>query len=150
MLAARVRPRHRPDTRGTITAATDLYALAHIAFALLTGRAYYANEDEASSGVYALLLKIMSTKEREPACVRAASRGVGLLQRSGNRISDRAYQSGGAWHERAGSGGGFAARGRVRCSERSRREYEYAILDRVDHNAYTFDLKGPSRRKTKD
>ncbi|MSP23840.1 MAG: serine/threonine protein kinase [Myxococcales bacterium] len=63
---------------GTIGPAADLYTLAHIAYALLTGRAFHDDEAEAGKGVYPLLLKIMAPRVGGSACARAASRGVEL------------------------------------------------------------------------
>ncbi len=61
---------------GAIGPAADLYALAHIAFCLLTGEAYWMPEAEAS-GVYALLVKVVEGMKEAPT-VRAARGGVQL------------------------------------------------------------------------
>lgn len=56
---------------------SDLYALAHIAFALLVGQPYWLEEAKATEAVYPLLLKIVQGA-KEPACVRAHRLGVAL------------------------------------------------------------------------
>ncbi|MEJ7735318.1 MAG: serine/threonine-protein kinase, partial [Polyangiaceae bacterium] len=62
---------------GTIGPAADNYALAHIAYALLTGNAYWSTEAEEVDGVYPLLVKVMEGVAHS-AVVRAAERGVSL------------------------------------------------------------------------
>jgi eukaryotic-like serine/threonine-protein kinase len=54
----------------------DIYALGMVAFTLLTGRAYWADEARAG-GVFALVATVAGGPE-EPACTRAARRGVQL------------------------------------------------------------------------
>jgi serine/threonine-protein kinase len=56
---------------------SDLYALAHIAFALLVGQPYWLEEAKATEAVYPLLLKIVQGA-KEPAGVRARRLGVTL------------------------------------------------------------------------
>ena len=62
---------------GDIDHHADIYALGHIAFALLTGHAYW--EREARNGTYRLLRKVLEGA-REPATRRAAALGVSLPQ----------------------------------------------------------------------
>jgi serine/threonine-protein kinase len=62
---------------GTIGPRADLYALGHIAFALLTGKAYWSDEQRAFPALYAFLEKVMAGAT-EPATARAARRGVVL------------------------------------------------------------------------
>ncbi|MFO0589027.1 MAG: protein kinase [Polyangiaceae bacterium] len=59
------------------TAAVDRYALAHIAFSLLTGSAYWSRECTGDVLVHALLLRILEGCV-EPATARAARLGVTL------------------------------------------------------------------------
>jgi serine/threonine-protein kinase len=56
---------------------SDLYALAHIAFALLVGQPYWLEEAKATEAVYPLLLKIVQGA-KEPAGPRARRLGVTL------------------------------------------------------------------------
>jgi hypothetical protein len=56
---------------------SDLYALAHIAFALLVGQPYWLEEAKATEAVYPLLLKIVQGA-KEPASIRARRLGVAL------------------------------------------------------------------------
>jgi serine/threonine-protein kinase len=62
---------------GTIGPGADLYALAHIAFALLTGEAYWMDELQAWPAMFTFLGKVM-LGATEPATARAARRGVRL------------------------------------------------------------------------
>jgi serine/threonine-protein kinase len=62
---------------GTIGPRSDVYALGHIAFALLTGAAYWADEQRASPSLYVFLGTVMAGA-LEPAAARAARRGVAL------------------------------------------------------------------------
>jgi serine/threonine-protein kinase len=62
---------------GAIDRRADIYSLAHIAYALLVGEAYWETEARASESVYPLLIKV-AQGAREPATVRAAARGVAL------------------------------------------------------------------------
>jgi eukaryotic-like serine/threonine-protein kinase len=62
---------------GTIGPRADVYALGHIAFALLTGDAYWADEQETSPAIYAFLARVMAGPP-EAATARAARRGVVL------------------------------------------------------------------------
>jgi serine/threonine protein kinase len=61
---------------GTIGPPADLYALAHIAYALLVGEAYW-REEASSLPMYAFLGRVLAGPE-EPACTRARRRGVSL------------------------------------------------------------------------
>jgi serine/threonine-protein kinase len=64
----------------TIGSRADLFALGHIAYALLVGEAYWHEELKSAEAVFPLLTKIM-TGLPEPACVRARRRrGVALPQ----------------------------------------------------------------------
>lgn len=60
-----------------VTAKSDLYALAHIAFALLVGQPYWLEEARSSEAVYPLLVKIMKGA-KEPAIARAKRLGATL------------------------------------------------------------------------
>lgn len=62
---------------GRIDGRTDLYSVGQIAFAMLTGRAYFADEADESTGPYGLLLWIVHGV-LEPATVRARKRGIVL------------------------------------------------------------------------
>lgn len=62
---------------GTIDHRADVYALAHIAYALATGEPYWEKEARASGAVYPLLLKI-ADGHTEPASKRAYERGIEL------------------------------------------------------------------------
>jgi serine/threonine-protein kinase len=64
------------DPHARITGAADLYALGMVAYALLVGSAYWAQE--ASSGRLYALAAVTMRGPREPASVRAAARGVQL------------------------------------------------------------------------
>lgn len=61
---------------GRVGPAVDLYALAHVAYTLLAGVSYWTEECDAE-GVWSILLKA-SLGAVEPACERAARRGVSL------------------------------------------------------------------------
>jgi len=52
----------------------DLYSLAHVAFALLTGEAYFREDSTAEESLYALVTKIMAGAVEAPS-VRALRRG---------------------------------------------------------------------------
>jgi serine/threonine-protein kinase len=69
-------PPEQLDGDGDIGAAADLYAFAHVAFALLTGSAYWSDE-HARSGVGGLR-RAIGRGLPEPASARAAARGVSL------------------------------------------------------------------------
>jgi serine/threonine-protein kinase len=60
-----------------VSAATDVYALGMIAFTLLAGREYWADEAAQATSPLRLALATMGGPE-EPATVRAARRGVTL------------------------------------------------------------------------
>ena len=62
---------------GTIGPRADIYALGHIAFTLLTGAPYWADEQKASPALYVFLGNVMSGAQELPT-VRAARRGVAL------------------------------------------------------------------------
>jgi serine/threonine protein kinase len=62
---------------GTIGPPADLYSLGHIAFALLTGRAYWETEAEGAKSPFALFVQI-GQGITQPACERAAAHGVSL------------------------------------------------------------------------
>ncbi len=62
---------------GTIGPRADLYALAHIAFALLTGAPYWLDEQKSTPAIYTFLGKVMAGPV-EPPTKRAARRGVTL------------------------------------------------------------------------
>jgi serine/threonine protein kinase len=62
---------------GSIDARADLYALGHVAFALLSGAPYFTPEHERADNQYALALH-MARGPSEPASARARARGVTL------------------------------------------------------------------------
>ncbi|MRG94155.1 serine/threonine protein kinase [Polyangium spumosum] len=62
---------------GTIDHRADLYALAHIAYALLVGEPYWLEESRTLESLYTLLLKIVEGA-KEPATARARRYGVAL------------------------------------------------------------------------
>lgn len=55
----------------------DLYALGHVVFTMLAGRAYWSPERRESAGVYPFLLTVMKGPQ-ETASVRAKTLGVAL------------------------------------------------------------------------
>ncbi|MFO0554975.1 MAG: protein kinase [Polyangiaceae bacterium] len=65
------------DGSAPISAQTDLFALAHITFAVLVGRAYWSQEMESSPSLYGFLMA-MQSPQAEPAVQRAARFGVSL------------------------------------------------------------------------
>ena len=62
---------------GDIDQRADVYSLAHIAYALLVGSAYWETEARSTASVYPLLMKIVEGAEG-PATQRAAARGASL------------------------------------------------------------------------
>src|SRR5262249_1893365 len=70
-------PREQMRGEGTIGPPADLYALAHIAFALLTGDAYWAQEKRQVDNAFALMMAIAEGIS-EPASTRAGRVGVAL------------------------------------------------------------------------
>ncbi len=62
---------------GDIDQRADVYSLAHIAYALLVGSAYWETEARSTASVYPLLMKIVEGA-KDPATRRAAARGVSL------------------------------------------------------------------------
>jgi serine/threonine-protein kinase len=62
---------------GAIGPAADLYSLAHIAYTLLTGQAYWYDEAQTAAAQYAFLSTVL-LGAKEPATARAARRGVTL------------------------------------------------------------------------
>ena len=62
---------------GSIGPRADLWALAHIAYALLAGEPYWSDEARAVSAVVAFLMRILQGAPEAPT-VRAARRGVFL------------------------------------------------------------------------
>src|SRR5262249_27741254 len=62
---------------GTIGPRSDVYAVGHIAYALLTGEAYWDEEKRSSPSMFAFLSKVMAGVQ-EPPTVRARRRGVAL------------------------------------------------------------------------
>ncbi len=61
----------------SLDGAADNYALAHIAYNMLCGSAYWDKEADEPGGVYALLVKV-AAGAREPATARAVAAGVTL------------------------------------------------------------------------
>jgi serine/threonine protein kinase len=55
----------------------DLYALTHMAFTLLTGKAYWSEDAKEVQGIFGLLLRLMEGI-KEPATVRAKRYGIEL------------------------------------------------------------------------
>jgi serine/threonine-protein kinase len=62
---------------GTVGPGSDVYAMGHIAFALLTGAAYWADEQKTSPAIFTFLGKVMAGPP-EAATARAARRGTAL------------------------------------------------------------------------
>ncbi len=62
---------------GGIGPTSDLYAMGHIAFALLTGEPYWGEDSRENPALYGLLVKVMQGP-KEPPSVRAARRGIRL------------------------------------------------------------------------
>ncbi|MEJ7728694.1 MAG: serine/threonine-protein kinase [Polyangiaceae bacterium] len=62
---------------GNIGPPADNYALAHIAYALLTGEPYWETEAQAVEGVYPLLVKVVDGMTCS-AVLRASERGISL------------------------------------------------------------------------
>ncbi|MDI3289554.1 serine/threonine protein kinase [Polyangium sp. 15x6] len=62
---------------GTIGPRSDLYALGHIAYALLVGHPYWMDESKTSDSVYAFLMTMMQGA-KEPPTQRAKRYGVTL------------------------------------------------------------------------
>jgi serine/threonine-protein kinase len=62
---------------GTIDHRADLYALAHIAYALLVGEPYWLEESRKLQSLYTLLLRICDGA-KEPASIRAQRYGAAL------------------------------------------------------------------------
>ncbi|MDI1448283.1 serine/threonine-protein kinase [Polyangium sp. 6x1] len=62
---------------GTIGPRSDLYALGHIAYALLVGQPYWGEEAKTSDTVYAFLMTMMQGA-KEPPTIRAKRYGVTL------------------------------------------------------------------------
>ncbi|NUP07383.1 MAG: protein kinase [Polyangiaceae bacterium] len=65
------------DGSAPIMPQTDLFALAHITYTVLTGVPYWSDEMERSPSVYGFLMAIQNTQP-EPASHRAARRGASL------------------------------------------------------------------------
>jgi serine/threonine protein kinase len=63
--------------RGDIGPPADIYALAHVAYLLLTGTSYWDTEKRETDNIYSLMVKI-GEGVREAASVRAARAGVEL------------------------------------------------------------------------
>jgi serine/threonine-protein kinase len=63
--------------RGPLGPASDLYALGHVAFTLLTGTAYWAAERRTADGLVSFVLCV-AMGAREPATARAARYGATL------------------------------------------------------------------------
>jgi serine/threonine-protein kinase len=70
-------PPEQIEGAGTIDHRADLYSLAHIAFTMLVGEAYWEPESRATDSVYPVLLKVMKGAP-EPASFRAARLEVTL------------------------------------------------------------------------
>jgi serine/threonine protein kinase len=70
-------PREQIRGEGAIGPQADVYALGHIAFALLTGAAYWADERKATPALYAFLWRVLEGAS-EPATARALRRAVAL------------------------------------------------------------------------
>lgn len=66
------------DTRARLTGAADLYALGMLTYTLLVGATYWA--EEAAAGNVFALASVVTLGTRDPASVRAASRGVSLTR----------------------------------------------------------------------
>ena len=64
-------------TDGRLGPAADLYAVGHIAYAMLVGHTYWEDDPALEGGVWPLLVKVMAGAE-EAASARAARRGVEL------------------------------------------------------------------------
>src|SRR5262249_10304271 len=64
--------------QSTIDARTDLFALGHIAYALLAGEAYWFEEMKAAEAVFPLLTQIMSGIPEAPTARARRRRGVVL------------------------------------------------------------------------
>ncbi len=62
---------------GTVGPGADIYAMSHIAFALLTGAAYWADEQKTSPAIFTFLGKVMAGPP-EAATARATRCGVAL------------------------------------------------------------------------
>ena len=58
---------------GAIEARADLYALAHVAYALLVAEPYWDEESKSDASLYPMLMKIL-TGAAEPPCARALRR----------------------------------------------------------------------------
>jgi len=65
------------DGSAPISAQTDLFALAHITFTVLTGSAFWSEEMDTSPSLYGFLMA-MQTDHADPATARAARRGATL------------------------------------------------------------------------
>jgi serine/threonine-protein kinase len=62
---------------GAIGPRADLYSVAHIAYTLLVGTEYWADDLQPDYGVWQIITTVMAGM-REPPCARAARRGVRL------------------------------------------------------------------------
>jgi serine/threonine-protein kinase len=60
-----------------LSPSADLYALAHVAYTLLVGRAYWAEDRAAAGGVVPFLVRLLEGNPEAPS-VRAARRNVAL------------------------------------------------------------------------
>jgi hypothetical protein len=65
---------------GAIDGRADLYSLGQLAYTLLVGHAYWEREAAESSGLYAIILKVVDGT-KEPASTRASHHGVSLPAR---------------------------------------------------------------------